>query len=450
MADLYIDLQIQADSATMADNALDVLREAWPGWEGNDGDMEVVQIEAHSTMTADAATAAGQVPAAVFQEILSDLHGVVLQEGTEATTTVTFTMLDPGPYLIEEGTEIDIDGYAFTIDWDTPVAAMTVPGVPVTAAEVGADYNDLAGDVVTPITSMAFVAEVTVDTPTAGGTDPESDVDLLDRGSRELQLQAKTLITTRDYELWALSYEEVERVIATQDTANRKVIVTASGPGGAPLATATKNTILADYANYRSSTWLVSMADATLTTVNVAYTVKILPGYTIADVTERITDTLTDWLDPDTWGNPQSGLQGGSTTWLLEPVVRKNAVIDVIGNVLGVRYVVDLTLSGTYSAKLSSTLSTGAAITSLPITGLVNTIPSGAVITLTSSDGLHTQNFTTTAQVNAGATTIPVTSQTPNFAYTNAATIAGPVLGDFTMPGTVPLPTPGAMTGTFQ
>jgi hypothetical protein len=139
-------------------------------------------------------------------------------------------------------------------------------------------------------------------------------------------------------------------------------------------------------------------------------------------------------------------------SWINDAVVRLNKIIAIIGNVPGVNYVVagSVKLGGQLAAHLTSTLSTGAAITSLPVTGLANTIPSGAVVTLTSADTLHTQTWTTTAQVASGAASIPVTSQTPNYAYTTAAVINAPVTGDFTMSGPVALPTPGTFTATVD
>lgn len=77
----------------------------------------------------------------------------------------------------------------------------------------------------------------------------------------------------------------------------------------------------------------------------------------------------------------------------------------------------------TIYGTLSSTLSTGAGITSLPVNALVANIPfSGIVVTLDDQVG-HTQNWTTTAAANAGASSLAVTSQTPNFAFPANTTI---------------------------
>jgi hypothetical protein len=70
---------------------------------------------------------------------------------------------------------------------------------------------------------------------------------------------------------------------------------------------------------------------------------------------------------------------------------------------------------------LRSALSTGSAITSLPTTALSQAVSSGDSIVLTS--GAHTQTFVASANALVGATTISVTSQTPNFAYPTTSTV---------------------------
>jgi hypothetical protein len=73
------------------------------------------------------------------------------------------------------------------------------------------------------------------------------------------------------------------------------------------------------------------------------------------------------------------------------------------------------------SITLSSALSTGSAITSLPVTALANAVTSGDRILLTS--GANTQTFVASANALINATSISVTSQTPNFAYPTSSTV---------------------------
>ena len=77
----------------------------------------------------------------------------------------------------------------------------------------------------------------------------------------------------------------------------------------------------------------------------------------------------------------------------------------------------------TASTVLTSALSTGAAITSIPVAALPagSSIANGLTITLTS--GSNTQIVTAAASASAGATSITVASFTPNFAYPIGSTV---------------------------
>jgi hypothetical protein len=346
MADVFIDVPIETDEQTLADQAVDNLRNTWPDWEPNDGDLEVVQIETLAPMAAEAARAASVMPGAAFRAILAKLHGVDEELGSAATTTLTFTMTDTAAHTITAGTEVDVDGVAFTVDSDTPTAALSVPGVPVTASVIGVVGNGLAGDVVTLITSLAFVAGAAVDTPTAGGTDPESEQDYEDRGSRELQLQAKTLVTARDYELMGLSVDGIGRITATSDPTTRTVEVTVATAEGEVVPTPIKTTLDDLYQEYRLSTWTVSEGDPTYTTIDVTFAIHPYPGYDTVDLLTRANAALTDWLDPANWARPREFGDAVTTRWYNEPRARINKAIDLLGDVEGVDYVDSISFTG--------------------------------------------------------------------------------------------------------
>lgn len=73
------------------------------------------------------------------------------------------------------------------------------------------------------------------------------------------------------------------------------------------------------------------------------------------------------------------------------------------------------------SGTVATALTTGAPITAITTSALPTALPSGTVVTLAS--GTNSQTFTLTAAALAGATSITVTSQTPNFAYPVGSTI---------------------------
>jgi hypothetical protein len=344
----YIRIPIQTDAAAMADDAIARWVAAYPGYVPNDGDPEVVQIEALAPMAANAAQAAVLVPPAVLRTVAVRLHGIAYQAGQAATTTVTFTMTDTTAHTIPAGTEIDIDGYAFTVDTDTPTAALTVPGVPVTCATIGTEANGLPGDDVVLASALAFVASVTVDAPTADGVDPEDDDAFQDRASRKLQLRGDTLVTPADYELEALDQVGIGRAIATVDVATKTMHVVVTAADGTAAASADKTALAATYAALRQTNWAVTVDDPTYTPVSVTYSVHPYPGFAAADLLARCDAALEAYLSPSGFGLQRStgDTTATTTTWVPDNVVRKNKLIDLLGDVDGVDYVADLTITG--------------------------------------------------------------------------------------------------------
>lgn len=77
--------------------------------------------------------------------------------------------------------------------------------------------------------------------------------------------------------------------------------------------------------------------------------------------------------------------------------------------------------SAPISVNLSSALSTGGPITSLPVAALNGNVAINDSIVVTS--GSKTQTFTSTANAFFGATAIAVTSATPNFAYPTTSVV---------------------------
>lgn len=95
-------------------------------------------------------------------------------------------------------------------------------------------------------------------------------------------------------------------------------------------------------------------------------------------------------------------------------IVKKSAVTNVSGQ----------------QTTLSSTLSTGGAITSLPVSGTTpsgqptQAMKSGTQVTIQSGTfGQSAQTWTLTADAAAGATALTVGSQTPTYAYPSGSTV---------------------------
>jgi hypothetical protein len=346
MAESFIDVPFTSDAATLRDQAKQRLADEWTGWQGNDGDLEVVVIEAVAPMAQNAVETAAKVPPAAFRTILSRLHGVDPLVGSPATTTVSMLFTDSDPHTVPAGFEIQIDGVAFATDTDA-TGTSSVTGVPVTATVVGQVGNDLVGTTVAPAGGLAFLSDITVDAPTADGVDPESDEDYESRGSRELELQAKTLVTNRDYELMAIDTPGVGRAVAVSDTATRTMTVYAADTAGADLTAGKKTELLDAYEPLRLSNWTVAIGDPTHTTITVTADVTAEPGFDDADLQARISERLDEILDPAAFARPRgSGDLGAPRDWDLDTKVRRNKLIAEIGNLDGVDRVDDLTITG--------------------------------------------------------------------------------------------------------
>jgi hypothetical protein len=355
MADWFVALEFTTDSQTMADDAVDRLQTLWPGWTPNPGDPEVIQIETLAPMAENVGEATVLVPPAIFRSYGTKLIGREYQAGESATSTVTFNLVDTDGHTIQAGFEMDIDGYSFTTDVDqfVPVGSDSATGVGVTSVEQTALANELPGDSVTPITASAFVSDIVLETPTGGGSDPEDDDEYQSNLSADLLLQAKTLVTTRDFEIWALSYTGVGRALAVHTT-DRQVDLTLTDEAGANVPAPLKAQLDADLDEWRLVNTVLAINDPTRTTINVTYSVKALPGYDPVDLELRINAMLTDLLSPVTWGIPKAGEQGATPQWINEPIVRTNVLIDRIADIEGVDYVDTISITGSAGSAVAA------------------------------------------------------------------------------------------------
>lgn len=480
MADRFITVDIETDAATLADNAVTQLQGVWPGWVPNDGDMEVVQIETVAPMAADVAQVAAIVFPAIFRAYGTKLIGLPYQAGSVATGDVTFTLTDLDGHTITAGSAIDIDGVEFTTDSDAIVAAGddTAAAVPVTASVLGIVGNDLAGDVVSPISALSFVASISLDAPTAGGVDPEVDSGYQDRLSQQLELQAKTIITTRDFEIEALNYPGVGRALAIGDTA-RNVTIALATPAGGATSGAIKTALEAIYEEFRQVNTTYTVIDPTFTTVDVTYSVKQYQGFNATDLKDRIDAQLADVLSPVNWGRPKSsGDAGPPTGWQNTTVVRRNKLIDLIGDVDGVDYVNGLVIAGsagtvdgvnqkdtadftgtvtggtytwTVDGQTTSALNHNAtnAEVQAALEALSTVEPGDAL--LAGGPGPTDYTVTWVGRYAYRARTTSISSSVTGggslaIAHTTAVTAGS---GDLTLTGTAPLTTAGAMAGTI-
>lgn len=355
MADEYIDLNITADELELAVRAYERLQQLVPGWQPSSGNFEALLIEASARIAAETAEVAALVPAAIFRYFGQSLLGINQNQAVSAQGNTTWTMIDSVGHTIPAGTLVSMtndDGDLVTFQ---VVNAVTVPpGSSVTAAgevlieatDAGLASSGLTGavDLVDP---LDFVDSIAIVGATAGGIDQESDVDYLDRLSRELRLLSRRPILPRDYETLAKTQPNVERAVAidgydavaaTYDN-DRTITVAVADAAGQPVPN--KTDIDALFQANREVNFLVYVIDPTYTTVSVTVTVKAYEDYALADVEAAVEAAVADWLSPATWGRPE--FEGDESSWVLDTKVRYLDLAHVVRGVPGVHYVVSLT-----------------------------------------------------------------------------------------------------------
>lgn len=357
MAD-FLDIEIETDAQTLADNALDYLSAQWEEWEPNEGNLEVVLIEAISPMAQDAAETAAQVPSSIFRKYGTDLIGVPYKVGLPATANTTWVLSDTSGHLIPGGTQIAIGGYAFATDADVvvPEGQSSAVNVPVTATDEGSDANGLSAPV-DLISALDWVTMITVNGVTGHGADAEDDADYQDRLARELKRMAPRPITADDYAAMA---EDTPNVIVGRATAidgynpaddtynnGRYMAVFATAADGTALSSADKTAIQNFLEAYREVNFVVTVNDPTYTTVDVVFDVTAYPNYNKDALNASVVSAVSNFLSPQTWGQPSDGYGDSPPGWSNETVVRYNKMIGVIEAVPGVNYLNTLTINGT-------------------------------------------------------------------------------------------------------
>lgn len=334
----FVEVPFTTSADQLAVDAINRLQDRWDGWEPNDGDLEVIQIETVAPMAQDAVEVAASVPEAIFRNYGTQLVGEAYRPGQPAVGQASFTAIDATGYSTEDVVQIAIGQFGFQTDDPLVIApGQTSISVAVTAIEDGIEYNGQSG-IADLVTALPWVDLVTISSPTGGGVEPETDEQYADRLSEFLRLQSTTLVTAQDFVLMALQQPGVGRATASFSQA-REVTVTVTDAAGELVPTQIKTDLAALYADYRQVNTLYEVIDPNYTTITVTFSLVALPGYDLTDVHDRAIAAAQDWLSPANWGRPVNTGEGVSDDWLINStVVRYSELVRVL-SVNGVRYV---------------------------------------------------------------------------------------------------------------
>ncbi|WP_024833840.1 baseplate J/gp47 family protein [Ruminiclostridium josui] len=135
-------------------------------------------------------------------------YGITRKAGTAAKATLNFTGTD-GTLIPAGKVFLTVEGLQFETD-ETVTITAGVAMVNATAVEIGEEYNVDVGTITQQLISLGGLSTVTNEKAT-GGTDPESDTDLVKRLNDYLRSPA-TSGNVAHYKQWALSVNGVGAV----------------------------------------------------------------------------------------------------------------------------------------------------------------------------------------------------------------------------------------------
>jgi hypothetical protein len=369
----YIDFPIVTDPDALAQLAFDELQIAIPGWAPNAGNLDSILIEKIALIVSVLATLASAVPTTIFR-FFGGLVGINPIDATFASVDSTWTMRDNLGYTIPAGTVVliraDDDSLVpFITTADTVVApGSTTTGagaVTLTAVNAGAAGSGLGGPGVDMTSGdvqlgdiLDYVTNVSLTALTTGGVDEEDDQTYLNRLRTELQLLTPRPILPSDYAALAENIEGIDRALALDGynpgdstTGNpRMVTLAVVDSSGGVVSSGIKTALIAALEAQREVNFIVNVIDPTYTSIDVTFTVEMLPGYDSTDVHDRTVAAVTDYLSPANWGLPNSG---DRRTWIQSTTVFYADLTALLKNVQGVQAVTSVTL-GLHGGSLSS------------------------------------------------------------------------------------------------
>lgn len=358
----YITLPVEVDPEDVISDVVTYIQTKWPDWTPADGNLDYWLIRAIAAESAELRELASQVPTAIFRYFGSSILGVAPIDASAATVASTWVVKDDAGYTIPAGTQVGIRSggdqlFAFETAADVSIdpgdLTTDVGGVTLVAIIEGFDASGIGGTGVLAelIDPLDFVVSVTLTTATTGGTDDEEDIVYLNRLSNYLTLLSPRPILPNDFAVLATSIAGVARATAidgynpADSTFNneRMIAVAAIDANGNAVSAGVKQQIDNYLQSLREVNFVVNVIDPTLTTVDVQFTIKALPGFDPAAVADAAEVDVRTYLSPGSWGhNPTSANPSTDTTWTNVTTVRYLEVAQVINNTVGVDYIASL------------------------------------------------------------------------------------------------------------
>ena len=362
----YEPFPIETDPLVFRQEAYDYIKSRYPAWEPSDANLDVIMIHVASRMAAELRDVAANVPPYVFRRFGLEMLQLPAIEASPARGVVHITIAHTDGFTVPPGTTFLLrdnagDDQGFYSELETVIAPGASAGdVNVVSAVNGSEGNDInLGNLAQLADALSDVSSVVLSVAPTGGTDAETVPEYENRLQEELKLLSPSPVVARDFATIALRVPGVERALGIDlydpvaDTFGHEktVTVVVTDEDGEPLSAPVKAEVLALLESYREVNFIIYVVDPTYTTVNVAYTVKAMPNYTVQEVKDNVNAALSDYFSPAKWGQMYIGgdygtAQAGGVNWLYATEINHYEVANVINDALGVDLITALTING--------------------------------------------------------------------------------------------------------
>lgn len=376
----YIRIPIETNPDILAQQTFDYIKTQNPNWSELNNSLDVWIIRAICILAAQNRAIASDVQDDIFRYFGLSLVGLPPNDSISAIGTTTWTLNDSLGHTIPAGTMVGIrDASNNLIPFQTIVDITVAPGssattsgeVTIRAVDPGVSANDLGLGVVPinieliDVLDWVAASGVSLVTATTGGVDAESDSAYLTRLATKMRRLSTRPILPDDFSSMALDADPtIYRVVALDgynpgdNTYNNERMITLAGvqADGTNISGGAKTAIESLLESNREITFEVHVIDPTVTTINVATSIKVLDGFDSTAVHDAVVDAIHSYINKANWGiDPTLTDFSARRTWIETPTIYYNNVLTVIGNVTGVGHVTALTLN-TGTANINLTL----------------------------------------------------------------------------------------------